>query len=104
MPDSVQPPAKIYLRALLLRDLSDVETVKHEVNAGNVLILRISALAERSVEDVKRAVDDLCHFTELIGGDIARLGEERVVVTPSSIRIWRGESILKEGGTPTEAG
>jgi len=104
MPDSIQPPAKIYVRALLLRALNDIETVKREVNEGNILILRISALAEKNVEDVKRVVDDLCHFTELIGGDIARLGEERVVITPSSVRIWRGEGILREGGTPTEAG
>ena len=104
MPDSTQPPAKIYLRALLLRDLNDVETVKREVNDGNIMILRISALAEKSAEDVKIAVDDLCHFTELIGGDIARLGEERVVITPSSVRIWRGENIFQEGGTPKEAG
>ena len=104
MPDSIQPPAKIYVRALLLRAIDDIETVKREVNDGNILILRISALAEKNVEDVKRAVADLCHFTELIGGDIARLGEERVVITPSSVRIWRGEGILQEGGTPTEAG
>jgi len=26
---------------------------------------------------------------ESIGGDIARLGEERVVVCPSNVRIWR---------------
>ena len=25
-----------------------------------------------------------------IGGDIARLGEERIVITPPGVRIWRG--------------
>jgi SepF-like predicted cell division protein (DUF552 family) len=103
MQDSARPSAKFYLRALLLRNLEDVETVKREVKAGNILILRISALAKKNVEDVKRAVDELCRFAELIGGDIARLGEERVVITPSSIRIWRGQAPIQEQETPTAA-
>jgi len=103
MQDSARPPAKFYLRSMLLRNLKDVETVKHEVKAGNILILRITALAKKSVEDVKRAVDELCRFTELIGGDIARLGEERVVITPSSVRIWRGKTTIQEQETPTAA-
>ncbi len=102
MPDLIRPPAKMYLRALLLRSLDDVETVKHEVKSGNILILRISALAKKSIEDVKRAVDELCQFTELIGGDIARLGEERVVITPPSVRIWRGKTSLQKKEVPTE--
>jgi len=80
---------KVYLRALPLRTLDDVETVKREVKSGNILILRISPLAKKSIEDIKRAVDEICEFIKLVGGDIARLGEERVVVTPSSIQIWR---------------
>jgi len=103
MPQPTEPPAKIYLRALLLRSLDDVETIKREVKSGNILILRISALAEKSVEDVKRAVDELCRFTESIGGDIARLGEERVVITPSSVRIWREKSPVQKRETSTVA-
>ncbi|MFQ6064183.1 MAG: cell division protein SepF [Candidatus Bathyarchaeia archaeon] len=103
MPDSTTPPTKIYLRALPLRNLDDVETVKREVKSGNILILRITTLAKKSVEDVKRAVDELCKFTELIGGDIARLGEERVVITPSSVRIWRQKTNLQKNELPTAA-
>ena len=95
---------KAYLRALPLRTLDDVEIVKREVESGNILILRISPLAKKSIEDVKRAVDELCEFTKHVGGDIARLGEERLVVTPSSVQIWREKtpiSTVKE--TPTAA-
>ena len=101
MQDSAASPPKFYLRAMLLRSLEDVEIVKQEVKAGNILVLRISALAKKSVDDVKRVVDELCRFTELIGGDIARLGEERVVITPSSVRIWRGKTKMQEQETPT---
>jgi len=86
-PAAIQP--SVYVKALMLRDIADVDAVKTEVKDGNVVILRITPLAKRSTADVKRAIDELCKYVETIGGDIARLGEERIVVTPVSIRIWR---------------
>lgn len=75
-----------------LRSLADVEAIKHELNLGNILILKITPLARKSVEDVKKAVNELSGFTQSIGGDIASLGEERIVIVPNFIRIWRQET------------
>jgi hypothetical protein len=94
-------PAKVYLKALPLRTLEDVDVVKREVESGNILILRVSPLARKSVDDVKKAVDELCKFTESIGGDIARLGEERVVIVPSFIKIWRRKTVVPKEEAPT---
>jgi SepF-like predicted cell division protein (DUF552 family) len=55
---------------------------------------------DKSIDDVKKAVDELCRFTESIGGDIARLGEERIVVCPPNIKIWR-EKLTKASVQPT---
>ena len=93
---------KPYLKALPLRSIEDVEVIKHELNFGNILILKITPLARKSIEDVKKAVNDLSIFTQSIGGDIASLGEERVVVVPNSIRIWRPETIVSKKA-PTAA-
>ncbi len=94
---------KTYLKAMPLRDLSDLDMVKDEVKAGNIMILRITPLASKSIEDVKRAVNELCEFTESVGGDIARLGEERVVVCPPSVRIWREKTPVANEPIPTAA-
>ncbi len=72
-----------------LRDLADLENIKTEVSNGNILILKITPLANKNILDVSRAVNELYTFTEEIGGDIARLGEERIVICPPKIRIWR---------------
>jgi SepF-like predicted cell division protein (DUF552 family) len=88
-PNSPVVGCKTYLKAIPLRDLSDLEDIKAEIQNGNILILRITPLASKSVEYVKSAVNELYAFTESIGGDIARLGEERVVICPKNIRIWR---------------
>ena len=94
---------KTYLKAMPLRDLSDLEAIKNEVKSGNILILRITPLASKSIEDVKRAVNELYEFAESIGGDIARLGEERVVICPQNIRIWREKTPVSNEPLPTAA-
>ena len=99
----VSPPSKVYLKALPLRDLEDVDMVKREVKSGNILILKVSPLAKKSIDDVKKAVSELLEFTQLVGGDIARLGEERVVITPSFIKIWREKTTATTGALPTAA-
>lgn len=94
---------KTYLKAMPLRDLSDLDAIKSEVNSGNVLILRITSLAEKNIQDVKRAVNELVDFAESIEGDIARLGEERVVICPPNVRIWRQKTPVSNSPVPTAA-
>jgi len=96
-------PEKVYLKALPLRDLEDIEMIKQEVKSGNILILKVSPLAKKSLDDVKEAVSQLIEFTQNVGGDIARLGEERVVITPSFIRIWREKTANPTQTVPTAA-
>lgn len=94
---------KTFLKAMPLRDLTDLETVKSEIRSGNIVILRITPLANKSIEDVKRAVDELCEFVESVGGDIARLGEERVVICPQNVKIWREKVSLSSEPITTAA-
>jgi SepF-like predicted cell division protein (DUF552 family) len=91
---------KTYLKAIPLKELADVEKVKNEVNSGNIIILRVTPLAGKNIEDVKSAVNELFQFAESIGGDIARLGEERVVICPKSIRIWREKTPASVSSEP----
>jgi len=78
-----------YVRAMPLKDLRDLDQIERVSSAGNVVIVKITPIAKRSVEETKIAINQLSDFAKRIGGDIARLGEERVVLTPPGIRIWR---------------
>jgi len=69
----------------------------------DILILKITPLARKSVEDVKKAVNEIYGFTQSIGGDIARLGEERVVIVPNFIKIWRQGNGVSEEKASTAA-
>ena len=80
----------IYLKSQSIRNTEDVQRIKDEISRRMILILKITPLAQKSVGDLKKVVEELYEFTTSMGGDIARLGEERVVVTPPGVRIWRG--------------
>lgn len=92
---------KTYLRAMPLNGLSDLDVIKEEVKSGKILILKITSLADKSIDDVKSAVKELIQFVDSIEGDIARLGEERVVICPSHVKIWREKSSLSNNPIST---
>jgi SepF-like predicted cell division protein (DUF552 family) len=85
----------VYLKALTLRDVSDIGSVKEDIKKHMILILRVTPLAQKDVEELRKVVEELYAYSQSIGGDIARLGEERVVITPPGVKIWRGAYDLK---------
>ena len=94
--DSMQTQkTPIYLKAITLRDMSDVASIKDDAKKQKILILRVTPLAQKDVEGLRKAIDELYGYVQSIGGDIARLGEERVVLTPPGVKIWRGAYDLK---------
>ncbi|MEM3475672.1 MAG: cell division protein SepF [Candidatus Bathyarchaeia archaeon] len=82
----------IYVKAIALRYLSDIEKIRKEMKNGNILIVKITPLAKKSIKEVKEAVMQLKNYVNKEGGDIARLGEERIIITPPKIKIWREET------------
>jgi SepF-like predicted cell division protein (DUF552 family) len=81
---------QIYLKAFPLRTIEEIHNIKDDVSNKIIIILRVTPLAQKNIEDLKEAIEDLYDFATSIGGDIARLGEERVVITPPGVKIWRG--------------
>ncbi|MEM2759722.1 MAG: cell division protein SepF [Nitrososphaerales archaeon] len=84
-----------YVKSITLRDLTDLEEVKLDVKKHNVVILRVTPLAQKNIDELKRAVEDLYKFAQSIEGDIARLGEERIVLTPPGVKVWKGAYDMK---------
>ncbi|RCV65301.1 hypothetical protein C5S53_04475 [Methanophagales archaeon] len=79
---------KLYIKTSELTGLYDVPELKKEIYAGNILILDISlarqdrVLVEKAIKDLKLAAFD-------VGGDIAGIGDDQVIVAPEGIRIER---------------
>jgi SepF-like predicted cell division protein (DUF552 family) len=80
----------ILLKALALRSIEDIPKIQEDVTKRTIIILKVTPLAQKSVDELKSSVEQLYEFATSIGGDIARLGDERVVITPPGVKIWRG--------------
>jgi len=85
----------MYLKAITLRDVSDVHAVKDDIKKSMILVLRVTPLAQKNVDELRKAVEEIYAIAKTTGSDIARLGEERIIVTPPGVKIWRAEYDLK---------
>jgi SepF-like predicted cell division protein (DUF552 family) len=86
---SHEKEAVTYLKAYPIKSVDEVPKVKEDLKNGTIIILRITPLANKSIEELKRTVEELYEYATGVGGDIARLGEERIVITPPKVKIWR---------------
>ena len=84
-----------YLKAITLRDPSDIHSIKEDIKKGMILILRVTPLAQKDVEKLRKVVEDLYVISRDYNADIARLGEERIIVTPPNVKIWKPDYDLK---------
>ena len=66
-----------YLKAITIRDSSDIHTINEDIKKGMVLILRVTPLAQKDVKKLRKLVEELYVIARDSNADIARLGEER---------------------------
>ncbi len=84
-----------YLKAITIRDPSDIHTIKEDIKKDMILILRVTPLAQKDVEKLRKVVEELYTIAKNSDADIARLGEERIIVTPPGVKIWKPDYDLK---------
>ena len=65
-----------------LKDLTDY------VYGGNVLILDFTAISDQEVL-LKRVTNELKRITDDIGGDVAGIGSNLMVVSPNGVKVER---------------
>jgi hypothetical protein len=85
----------VYLKAITIRDSSDIHTINEDIKKGMVLILRVTPLAQKDVKKLRKMVEELYVIARDSDADIARLGEERIIVTPPNVKIWKPDYDLK---------
>ncbi len=84
-----------YLKAITIRDPSDIHSIKEDIKKGMILILRVTPLAHKDVDKLRKVVEELYTIAKNSDADIARLGEERIIVTPTGVKIWKPDYDLK---------
>ena len=72
--------------------LADADRVIKKVRSGNIVIARIKELREQNVDELKHAISKIRTSVTMWNGDIAGVGEEWLIVTPSTAKIQRTNS------------
>jgi hypothetical protein len=79
--------ADAYVKPISLEKEEDTLTVIEEAKKGNIVLLNIGDLAKRNALKLRDYVTTIKNSIDEIDGDIARISHERVLVTPSRVKI-----------------
>jgi len=81
-------PAKMHVRVGEIQRYEDLKQFTDYVYGGNVLLLDFSPIADEEVL-LKRVTNDLKSMVSEINGDIAGIGKNMMIVSPSEVKIDR---------------
>lgn len=85
----------IYLKAFTVHDYSDIEIIKKDIKKGMILIIRVGYMAQKDIPNLRKLINELYDISKAENGELARLGDERIVATPKGVQIWKPEYDLK---------
>jgi len=80
--------AKMHIALGEIQRYEDLKEIKDYVYAGNAVILDFAAVASEEVI-LKRITDELKTITSDVGGDIAGIGNNQMLVTPGGVKVDR---------------
>ena len=81
-----------YVRVCKLKGFADIDVSARELSEGNIVIIDIKPLADRSMNELKHAVEEMREICTSMGGDIAGITEYHLILTPPNVKIERSES------------
>lgn len=84
--DLLHEPADMYIKPVTITSERDVEPIEQEVTKKNIILLDISELNKRPTTR-NNIITHLKTFVEKINGDIGQIDENRVLITPSKVKI-----------------
>ena len=71
-----------------IQQYEDLKNLTDYVYGGNVLILDFSAISDQEVL-LKRITNELKRITDDIGGDVAGIGNNLMIVSPNGVKVDR---------------
>ena len=88
--DLLHEPADMYVKPVTITSERDIELIEQEINKKNIILLDISELNKRP-NTRNTIIGNLKTFVEKINGDIGQINENRVLITPTKVKIIKGK-------------
>jgi uncharacterized protein len=84
--DVMHEAADFYVKPISLQSEADAKIVEEELNNKNLVLLNITPIA-RNPTKLKNVVTELRKFVKKANGDIARIDEDKILLTPAKVKI-----------------
>jgi len=84
--DIMHKAADYYVKPIALQSESDVKAVQEELKQRNHVLLNFSPI-QRNPAKLKATIMELKAFVNSINGDIARIDEDKILLTPHNVKI-----------------
>ena len=79
--------ADAFVKPVTLSSDQDKDIVLEEAKKGNIILVNIGDLSKRNAQKLKELINGIKAGIESINGDIARISPEKILVTPSRVKI-----------------
>jgi len=84
--DVLHQAADFYVKPVALESEADVQVIMEELKNKNIILLNVSPMAKQTTK-LKQIVDNIRSFITKINGDIARIDNDKILLTPSKVKI-----------------
>lgn len=85
--ESMYENADALVKPMVLNEDADVAKAIEEMKKGNILLLNIGEMQKRNALKLREYISAMKTVAGQIDGDIARISADRVLVTPSKVKI-----------------
>jgi SepF-like predicted cell division protein (DUF552 family) len=88
--DVLHEPADFYVKPVALESEADLKIIEDELKQRNIILLNMAPMS-RNAAKLKMIVSDLKDYVNKINGDIARIDNDKILLTPSKIKIVKSK-------------
>ncbi|MDO8339800.1 MAG: cell division protein SepF [Candidatus Burarchaeum sp.] len=88
--DMMHEAADFYVKPVALESEADAKVIAEELKNKNLILLNITPMKKNEAK-LKMIVNELKKFVTKIDGDIARIDEDKILLTPSRVKIVKSK-------------
>lgn len=85
--ETLYEDADAYVKPISLNSEVDRDLILEEAKNGNIVLMNIADLSKRNAMKLRELVGSIKDGIHGINGDMARISQDRVLVTPSKVKI-----------------
>lgn len=85
--ESMYEDVDAFVKPVSLHNDKDRDVVIDELKKGNIILVNIADLSKRNAIKLRELITDIKSTVDEIDGDIARITHDRVLVTPSKVKV-----------------